>query len=749
MNVGANIRAAACVPKLALLVACLLAVPATAQPVSNLPLQIEVEYPSQVSRTCGPIRLQLVFDWGGPGVLNGDLQLEARDGAFATLGTFVIENLYLTEGRQAYEVMLPGMRVDTRDDAITLTPTLVAKGSGKASRLRDLQVIVPGLDRRKLVVASLKPEPEVGETAKLERRENDITNSLRLERLAPAAFGVPQIPGGGGVGIEAQPAAPQLGAPRIVTASVEWLAADAPQDPLRYCACDILLLPEKGLELVKTPALEAILAWVRAGGGVCVVLDDAQLKRDQIAWLNTLVGAPADKPTFLGDSEGRLIHELDESAGTAQRRMLGLGRVVIAVGPEQAQPSAEHWAQSAAFLWRLRHQHQNSLAQFGTWDHQYTLDVARNAPQLAHTAYGEFEASQNMLAAEFQPLPTLGLNEFIQRLLPDGVRLVPLSTMGGMLLAYLLAIGPLDYFVLGKLGMRKWTWCTFPLITLLFTGFSIGLSNRYMGSSVARRAAVFRDVAPGGHIARENRLELLFPSRTGVMETDVGRGLFTPLQYQEFAQFQVFAYDPRTGQPLGPQVQRSGSAVYYGRMPMQCRVVQGVSQWSPQLNRQLTIPLQLPKDLPDFNWDEVPDFRTEAGLHRLRARINESFGLSVAEQLQHGGDLVSAGVMHGTDSTLLLGEPSNFQKNTLHNVQVVTPYGVQSTHQSSSFLWLLSVGTQPGFLAVASEYAPTGGDRFEDMLMLDPTDPRQWLLVIMQPHGNDYYIYRRLYVLEN
>ena len=42
---------------------------------------------------------------------------------------------------------------------------------------------------------------------------------------------------------------------------------------------------------------------------------------------------------------------------------------------------------------------------------------------------------------DFQPLPTLGLNEFIQRLLPDGVRLVPLSTMGGMLLAYLLVPG--------------------------------------------------------------------------------------------------------------------------------------------------------------------------------------------------------------------------------------------------------------------------------------------------------------------
>ena len=43
---------------------------------------------------------------------------------------------------------------------------------------------------------------------------------------------------------------------------------------------------------------------------------------------------------------------------------------------------------------------------------------------------------------------------------------------------------------------------------------------------------------------------------------------------------------------------------------------------------------------------------------------------------------------------------------------------------------LLSVGDQPGFLGVVSGYAPTGGDRFEDLLMLDFTDPRQWLLIM-------------------
>jgi hypothetical protein len=700
---------------------------AEARAQSKLPLRIEAEFPSNVSRTCGPVRLQLTFDWAGPGVLTGDLSLEARDASMGLLGTYVIENLYITEGQQSYEIMLPGMRVQSRDDSFTLTPTLVDKQTGKTSQLRDVQLLAPGEDKRKLVVAILEPEPDVGQAAPLDRRENDICDSLRLERLAP----------------------PQLMSPRVVTASVTWWAEDAPQEPLRYCACDILLLPDEGLRVLEQPVLDAILAWVRAGGGVCVVLDEEPLEREQIAWLNALISAPADIPVLLGDSEGRLIHELDGSAEISLQRRLGLGRVVVTVGPDQAHPRAPHWTRSAAFLWRLRHQHQQSIEDFGVWNHQATMDLARNAPQLGNTVYGEMESSRMVLASEFQPLPTLGLNGMIQRLLPDGVRLVPLPMMGLMLFLYLLAVGPLDYFVLGKLGMRKWTWCTFPAITLLFTGFSIGLSNRYMGSSVARREVVFRDVAPGGAIARENRLELLFPSRTGEMTTEIGRGLFTPTRYQDFAQFQAVDFDPRTLQPI-VRKQQVDPAVFYGRMPTQCRVVQEVSQWTPQLNRLLTIPIKPPTDAPNFDWDEVPDFKSPEGLQRLRERISQSFTLSGSQQLQSGfADMVSAGVMHLGDSNLLLGDPSLFQRSTMHRVDVMTPYGMQQTHESSAFLWMLSVSNQPGFLGVVSEYAPAGGDRFEDLLMLDPTDPRQWLLVVMQPQGNDFHIYRRLYVLED
>jgi len=221
-----------------------------------------------------------------------------------------------------------------------------------------------------------------------------------------------------------------------------------------------------------------------------------------------------------------------------------------------------------------------------------------------------------------------------------------------------------------------------------------------------------------------------------------------PTRYQDFAQFQV-NFDPRTMQTVQP-VRRTDPAVFSGRMPTQFRVTQTVAQWTPQLNRLLTIPLEPTPAVASFDWDEVPDFKTETGLQRLRERINRSFQLSAAERMASGfTDMIAAGVLHGAESQLLLGSAGTFSQPLGQPVMVNTPNGQQFVQQSEAFASLLSVSSQPGFLGIVSEYAPAGGDRFEDLLMLDPTDSRQWLLIIMQPRGNDIHLYRRLYVLED
>ena len=92
----------------------------------------------------------------------------------------------------------------------------------------------------------------------------------------------------------------------------------------------------------------------------------------------------------------------------------------------------------------------------------------------------------------------------------------------------------------------------------------------------------------------------------------VGRGLFTPMRYQDFVQFQQQHHDPRTNQ-VNLSSHRVEPAVFWGRMPTQCRVTQSVAEWTPQLNRLLTIPIEPLQPPADFDWNEVPDFETSAG----------------------------------------------------------------------------------------------------------------------------------------
>ncbi len=59
------------------------------------------------------------------------------------------------------------------------------------------------------------------------------------------------------------------------------------------------------------------------------------------------------------------------------------------------------------------------------------------------------------------------------------------SWVAGLLVLYLLLLGPLDFFGLHKLGRPQWTWFTFPLIVLAFCLLAIWLSQRWKGNRVA------------------------------------------------------------------------------------------------------------------------------------------------------------------------------------------------------------------------------------------------------------------------
>jgi len=70
------------------------------------------------------------------------------------------------------------------------------------------------------------------------------------------------------------------------------------------------------------------------------------------------------------------------------------------------------------------------------------------------------------------------------------------------------------------------------------------------------------------------------------------------------------------------------------------------------------------------------------------------------------------------------------------------------TRVPEGFLRQACVHPEVGLFSVVSQVSPTGSPSLEDLALLDPSDPKQWLLAVVTHRDGDYVIYRRLYRVE-
>ena len=113
-------------------------------------------------------------------------------------------------------------------------------------------------------------------------------------------------------------------------------------------------------------------------------------------------------------------------------------------------------------------------------------------------------------------------------LLPQSTRLIPMPVVAAILGAFVLIVGPGDWFVLGWLRRRRWTWLTFPVVAAAFTALTVAAAEHYLGSEDHRSALVITDVGRGGRVLRESRLELLFAARDKEAATELRQTLAVP-----------------------------------------------------------------------------------------------------------------------------------------------------------------------------------------------------------------------------
>src|SRR5690606_23173117 len=99
-------------------------------------------------------------------------------------------------------------------------------------------------------------------------------------------------------------------------------------------------------------------------------------------------------------------------------------------------------------------------------------------------------------------------------LLPESIQGLPLATVSGVLILFLLAIAPGDYYLLGKLGRRRWTWILFPSLSLLFTASTMWLARQHLGRSTFDHAITVVDLGRDGVPVKTSRFEMLYLPET-------------------------------------------------------------------------------------------------------------------------------------------------------------------------------------------------------------------------------------------
>ena len=162
-----------------------------------------------------------------------------------------------------------------------------------------------------------------------------------------------------------------------------------PAEPMAYCAYDLAVLFGDEFRALKKPQLDALAAWVRAGGSVYVE-PTGVLEPFHIDFLRWLTAGDSRSFIFQPDSSGRLIPGTvweDERIVTAAT---GLGRVAVRVD-EEHDPDAnvavnfesEVWRRAVATLWRLRSEQVEAVVKNGQFD--IGLVVAKTGQHMIDT----------------------------------------------------------------------------------------------------------------------------------------------------------------------------------------------------------------------------------------------------------------------------------------------------------------------------------------------------------------------------
>ncbi|MFM8476138.1 MAG: hypothetical protein ACKOEO_10125 [Planctomycetaceae bacterium] len=766
------------------------ATPAIAQPKIGLRLELI----STRSRPSAPLPLLGRLEYNQPQYLEGTLELEVYNAKEYISEADLIakirrEGIVLAGADYQFKLLFPPLPAAkemnyavrawfvTEDDRIPLTSM---QGRLNPPEPFDLLMLPDAQRERGRLVGSVCENERLDRPSTQDREW--LQQLLTFETWAVDTVAESSVAGsvsaGQGLNEFAGPES-EVAAPKSVLNPLQglghfvhsWNAGDVPEDPLWLCAFDLLLLSDGGLGKLNPDQLSAVLTWVRAGGSICIHAPE-QLTGEHLNFLRELLGFGRGRAGDLSlDSEGRLLVVADNPDALIEAEA-ELGRAVLLPSAEslvQLRVTSEQQGRLLGLLWRFRKDLQltdpesfrkaallnrlrgvEGLGSFELDDYGVRVEGPVRS-ELIRDVYGQYnriqlntmpgpnggtyvvDSSLAMLLTThgLQPQTDAYSATVSRYLLPSTLRLVPTWIMFLILVSYVTVIGPVEYFVLGWLRARKYTWVVFPATTLAFTLLTMAVAQIYMGDQDSQRTIRITDLGESRQPLRQSAITTLFYGSQATLP--IAQRLQFAAHMSDDAPVNPYDYGynsrPRTAD-VPPE--------YHGNFPQNWTLQQQVRQWSPVSLRTLTLSPETENlRIPDLPWEDVELVSTEAGQEKLRWRLRE---LESETGDRYYAAAFNSGKVYGLHGMPTMVNFSSDQypynnprlmdeETRLHQVLQTLP--TQRPRANAS--------ERSGFFQLFSGISPDGSGTLEDLVMSDGSDESEWVLLVARRSGQEPY----------
>ncbi|QDT97437.1 hypothetical protein [Gimesia aquarii] len=707
-----------------------------ALPAQTFPLVVDIRQLSQFPKGNGPVSFVWQCQVSATGLLEGYFLVTVHDGV-EKFGTFRSHDVAMHAGFHEIPMMLPPMKVDNPYSEVKLKLSFVTPNQQYDFK-DEYSLRVGQRFQRTFAVGVCDPFD-----MSMSKDLKEFLERLDFESISPKEP----------IKIDFQKLSrsiPNVGMLRnqplslnVKTVSIHLPPPDYPQLPIDCHQYDILVITARGFAQLESRNLKAIHQWVRSGGSLCLLAGPV-LEQRQVQFMNDLVETK-NAPPFLIDSEGKLVMDQSEQVWS-QRTGWGRSVIVLSEALKEKRLTASELKQIPFFLWKLRESQRSYFDKQEKWDYEKLVDAfIKTQKRTDYRNMNAYSANQ-VFNLNYRPISTGGA--VVTDLMPAELRIVPSWVIASILLGYVLIIGPGEYFILGKFRLRRFTWITFPIISICIACLAFIVSDHYMQTSYERKLLTIHDLDRQGKPVKENQIELLFTGSYQKIETNIKSGLFTPLNHTELGMAQNYNMYARN------RVQSLvGPPLYAGSIPTQYSVYQLMPQWTPQLNRII-------KNYPDelqtkFDWSSIQlnQLRSNQGRVKIRKQIKTAFGNRakvMVYQGQKNGEVKKHPLFKKTDNPRNRNNYRSEQDYALFNeyYQNYPHYYGNNRLRRNSFMDDLCVRSQNGLFQIVSQTSPSGGQNYEDLSILDPSDPSQWLVVVYVPGNEQDTIYRQLIVAE-